>query len=573
MGSQHKGPYKEFLVEIKVGHICRLKDPERICAETPVDAVLIVDILAFNSYVFIPLVPAGALPGDKDIILESRESLKGSLPQVKAACACMSSLKGEDIAEVVDELKKPALEKILKICIKRSTENYYESVHAPAQSSAFVPGQSRIPYAGRVYTAEEIGNLVDSSLEFYLTARRYDKAFCENFNNFLSGAGLPGAVRSLTVNSGSSANLLALGALTSYKLDDLSLKEGDEVITAAAGFPTTIAPIIQHKLTPVFVDVDLGSYNIKTSRLEEAVTEKTKAICVAHTLGIPFDLERVLELAEKHRLWIIEDNCDALGAEFQLKKEYHLIKGRCVSGKRYTGTFGHIGTSSFYPAHHITMGEGGAVYTQDLELYRILLSLRDWGRDCWCEPGQDNTCQKRFGWRLGDLPVGYDHKYIYSHLGYNLKITDLQAAVGLAQLKKLPSFIEARRRHWQLLCDGLKDLADYFILPSCPVQATPSPFGFALTVQPGAGFKRDDITQYLESQGIQTRTVFAGNILKQPAFVYTRPGHRVVGDLANTDRVMNDTFWLGVYPGLNDEKLEYVMDHVRRFIKCKIKVC
>ena len=358
-------------------------------------------------------------------------------------------------------------------------------------------------------------------------------------------------VKSITVNSGSSANLLAICSLTSPKLGDLKLSEGDEVITVAAGFPTSIAPIVQNSLIPVFVDVELGSYNIDSGKIEEAISEKTKAVFLAHTLGIPFDLNKILELAEKYRLWLIEDNCDALGAEYSLKREYNLIRNKKVSGRGKTGTFGHIGTSSFYPAHQITMGEGGAVYTSDIDLYRIAKSFRDWGRDCWCEPGCDNTCGRRFKQQLGNLPPGYDHKYTYSHIGYNLKITDMQAAIGAAQMDKV----------------------------STPI---PSPFGFALTVRDNAKFTREEITSFLEKNNIQTRTVFAGNMLRQPAFADAKVKLRIGNSpllisknltdeqysrLPNTEIIMHRTFWVGVYPWMTEEMVDFMIDKIREFGK------
>ncbi len=469
--------------------------------------------------------------------------------------------KSQFLREKVAYLTKEKIDEVLRAWIKFQIVNYYRTFHKNQES--FFPGKTRINYAGRVYDEKEIINLVDSALDFWLTAGRFDREFCKRFSEYL------GIKHVLTCNSGSSANLLAISALTSYKLGDLRLKPGDEVITVAAGFPTTIAPIIQNNLVPVFVDIELGTYNINPDFLEEAVSPRTKAIFLAHTLGIPFDLDRVLEVAEKYNLWVIEDNCDALGAEYTLKREYKLVNGKVIGGKRFTGTFGHIGTSSFYPAHHITMGEGGAVYTDDLKLYRILLSFRDWGRDCWCEPGKDNTCGKRFSWKLGDLPEGYDHKYIYSHLGYNLKITDMQAAVGLAQLEKLPDFVESRQKNWQKLYEGLKELEEFFILPGYPESAIPSPFGFVLTIRDNAPFTRREIVSYLEEKGIQTRMIFAGNIIKQPAIVEGGYQYRVVGELKNTDKVMRDTFWLGVYPGLTQEMLDYVIETIKNFVKKK----
>jgi CDP-6-deoxy-D-xylo-4-hexulose-3-dehydrase len=393
-------------------------------------------------------------------------------------------------------------------------------------------------------------NLVDSALDFWLTAGRFEREFTAKLAGFL------GAEHIITTNSGSSANLLAIAALTSPKLGDRRLKPGDEVLTVAAGFPTTVAPIVQHGLVPVFVDIDLGTYNVNVPQLEAAISEKTRAIFLAHTLGVPFDLEQVAALARRHHLWLIEDNCDALGAKWD---------------EQYTGTFGHLGTLSFYPAHHITMGEGGAVITNDPKLKQLVTSFRDWGRDCWCDPGRDNTCGKRFAQQWGTLPFGYDHKYVYSHLGYNLKLTDMQAAVGLAQLDKLSAFIEKRQANWRRLYQGLQELEEFFILPEVPPRAEASPFGFVLTIRDGAPFNRQEITNFLEARKIQTRTVFAGNIVRQPAFTEGGAPYRIAGELKNTDKVMTDTFWIGVYPGLTAAMLDYMVESIKEFIGGKAK--
>jgi len=499
--------------------------------------------------------PSSVILTNKD--LEVGKLRKPSIVRLHKQCLINTT----KIKRRVASLKKESWEKILRKMVSMEVKIHYETIHKIVQQQKFTPGKTRINYAGRVYDEKEIINLVDSALDFWLTAGRFDREFCKEFSQYL------GVKHVLTCNSGSSANLLAISALTSYKLGDLRLKPGDEVITVAAGFPTTVAPIIHDNLVPVFVDIELGTYNINPDLIEEAITPKTKAIFLAHTLGIPFNLDKVLEIAEKYNLWIIEDNCDALGAEYILKREYKLINDKIVNGKRLTGTFGHIGTSSFYPAHHITMGEGGAVYTDDTKLYRILLSFRDWGRDCWCEPGKDNTCGKRFSWKLGDLPEGYDHKYIYSHLGYNLKITDMQAAVGVAQLEKLYDFVEARRKNWQKLYDGLKKLEEFFILPWYPKNAIPSPFGFVLTIKDGAPFTRKEIVSYLEEKGIQTRMIFAGNIVRQPAMVDSGYKYRVGGELKNTDKVMMDTFWIGVYSGLTDEMVDFMIEQIINFCR------
>jgi len=408
----------------------------------------------------------------------------------------------------------------------------------------FTPGKSRIEYAGRVYDEKEMINLVDASLDFWLTAGRYARRFEREFAKFL------GSKYCLLTNSGSSANLLAISALTSPKLGKRRLKPGDEVITTACGFPTTLNPIIQNNLIPVFIDIDLGTYNIQVEKIERAISKKTKAIFIAHTLGNPANLEKILKIVKKHKLWFIEDNCDALGLKY---------KGK------YTGTFGHISTFSFYPAHQITMGEGGAVLTNDPLLKKIVTSFRDWGRDCWCEPGHDNTCRKRFGWKLGKLPFGYDHKYIYSHIGYNLKITDLQAAIGVAQLKKLLFFIKTRKKNFTSLYKFFKKYEKYFILPQVTKKSEPAWFGFPLLVKPTAPFTRNEIVNYLEENKIATRMLFGGNLTKQPAYQETK--YRIFESLKNTDLVMNNLFWIGVYPGLTKEKLNYVVKVINKFLE------
>jgi len=423
---------------------------------------------------------------------------------------------------------------------------YYRHTHAGKK--AFTPGD-RIPYAGRVFDEQEISNLVDSSLDFWLTTGRYAERFEKGFAEFL------GVQHCSLTNSGSSANLLAFMALTSPKLGERRIRPGDEVITVAAGFPTTVAPIIQYGAVPVFVDVSLPTYNIDVTQLDAAFSERTRAIIVAHTLGNPFDLAAVKAFCDKHNLWLIEDNCDALGSRYLLNGQW-----------RYTGTIGHIGTSSFYPPHHMTMGEGGAVYTNDTLLKRLIESFRDWGRDCWCPSGRDNTCGNRFGQQFGELPFGYDHKYVYSHFGYNLKVTDMQAAIGCAQLEKLPGFIEARQKNWKLLRDGLAGLEDRFVLPEAAENSAPSWFGFLLTMREGAGFTRDRIVNHLEGRGIQTRMLFAGNLIKHPCFDEMRKemkGYRVTGGLATTDRIMRDTFWVGVYPGMTNDMVGHVVESIK----------
>ena len=412
----------------------------------------------------------------------------------------------------------------------------------------FTPGEGTISYGGRVYDEKELLYLVDASLEFWLTAGRYAREFEERI------AGHLGVRHCVLTNSGSSANLLAVSALTSPKLGASRLKPGSEVITVAAGFPTTVTPILQNGLVPVFVDVTLPTYNVDVERMEEARSRKTRAVMLAHTLGNPFDVDRVRRFCGRHDLWLIEDNCDALGSRY---------KGK------FTGTFGHIATQSFYPPHHMTMGEGGALFTDDATLKRTIESFRDWGRDCWCAPGRDNSCRKRHSQQFGELPFGYDHKYVFSHFGYNLKVTDLQAAIGCAQLDKLPGFTEARKRNFRALSRGLGKFADRLILPEATKGSDPSWFGFPVTVRENAGFTRDDIVAHLERNRIQTRTLFAGNLLRHPCFDPLRKakaGYRVVGDLRNTDRIMNDTFWIGVYPGITAKMIGYMKEVFSGFL-------
>ncbi len=404
----------------------------------------------------------------------------------------------------------------------------------------FAPGDA-IPFAGRVFDAEEMTSLVDSALDFWLTSGRFAALFEKRFARFL------GVREAVLANSGSSANLLAFSCLTSPKLGDRRLQPGDEVITAATGFPTTVNPIVQNRCVPVFVDTHIPTYNIDAAQLEDALSPRTRAIMLAHALGNPFDLETVCGFARRHGLWLIEDTCDAVGTTYR---------------GRYAGTFGDLATVSFYPAHHITMGEGGCVLTDKPLLRTLTESFRDWGRDCWCEPGKDNTCGKRFAWQIGELPSGYDHKYTYSHIGYNLKLTDMQAAVGLAQLDKLPKFIEARRKNFRTLRAGLAGMEDVFILPEPTPGSDPSWFGFPLAIREGAPFSRDAVTGYLEANGISTRLLFGGNLVRQPA--YRGVAYRAVGELKNADFIMRNVFWVGVYPGLSDAHLEFMIDHLRR---------
>jgi CDP-6-deoxy-D-xylo-4-hexulose-3-dehydrase len=417
---------------------------------------------------------------------------------------------------------------------------YARERFAPAP---FDPGRDAVRYAGRVFDERELTALVDSALDFYLTASRFTEAFEAGFADYL------GLGDALFVNSGSSANLAAVTALTSPKLGDRRLRPGDEVVTVAAGFPSTVAPIVQNRMVPVFVDVRLDDYNADPDALREAIGPRTRAIMLAHTMGVPFDLDTVMELVKAHDLWLVEDNCDALGSRYR---------------GRLTGTFGHVATSSFYPAHHITTGEGGMVVTDDAALAAIVRSVRDWGRDCYCAGGENNTCGKRFAQQFGTLPFGYDHKYVYSHLGYNLKATDLQAAIGTAQLARAEEFGAARRRNHALLREALEPYADRLILPSAPPATDPSWFGFVVTVRDGAGFTRSELTAYLESQRIETRSLFSGNLLRHPAFADIE--HRVVGSLDVSDAITERTFFVGVYPGLDDTRVDYIAGAFERFV-------
>ena len=410
-------------------------------------------------------------------------------------------------------------------------------------SGKFIPDSTHVRYAGRVYDEREMQAAVEASLDFWLTEGRFTARFEKDL------ADKVGVKEALLVNSGSSANLLAVSALTSPLLADKRLKPGDEVITVAAGFPTTLNPIIQNGLVPVFVDVDIPSYNINIADAARAIGPKTRAIFVAHTLGNPFDIDAVLELARKHDLFVIEDNCDSLGSTY---------KGR------FTGSFGHLSTCSFYPAHHITLGEGGAVLTSDGALTKIVKSLKDWGRDCWCGPGQNNCCGERFSGQHGDLPYGYDHKYVYSHIGYNLKVTEFQAAIGVEQLKKLDSFCKVRRRNFQLWFEGFKKYIDYFILPESTRNSDPAWFAFPLTVRKGIGFSRNDLTAFLNEHLVETRNLFGGNLLRQPA--YRGITHRKIGELPNTEQIMEDTFFLGTYPGIDEDRIAYTMSVIETFI-------
>ncbi len=428
--------------------------------------------------------------------------------------------------------------------LRQQILNLVKLYHAAAHPERlFEPGSSPVPVSGRVFGAEDMQNLVASGLDFWLTSGHFNDAFEKQLAEWIDCRHV------LTVNSGSSANLVALAALTSHLFNERALKPGDEFITCATGFPTTINPGILYGLTPVFVDVDIPTYNISPKALEAAVTERTRAIMIAHTLGNPFDLDAVMAIAEKYNLWVIEDCCDALGATW---------KGQHV------GTFGDVGTLSFYPAHHITMGEGGAVFTESGKVRRAMESIRDWGRDCYCAPGKDNTCNKRFNWQLGNLPLGYDHKYIYSHLGFNLKITDMQAAVGLSQLERLSGFVDVRKKNFEFLKNGLKNLEEYFILPEATPGSEPSWFGFPLTLRKEAPFTRGAILDYLNERRIGTRLLFGSNLLRQPYMIGRH--HRVAGTLENSDIIVERTFWIGVYPGLREIEISWMVDSIHQFV-------
>lgn len=426
--------------------------------------------------------------------------------------------------------------------IKALVAQYYRDFKKPAQEKPFEPGE-RLAYASRVYDEKEMCALTDATLDFWLTTGRFSDQFEKKFAQWI------GVRYANLVNSGSSANLIAFMALTAPELGERQIKPGDEVITVACGFPTTVTPAIQYGAMPVFVDVTIPQYNIDVTKLEEALSTKTKAVMIAHTLGNPFDLSAVKAFCNKHNLWLVEDNCDALGTKYTID-----------GVTKFTGTWGDIGTSSFYPPHHMTMGEGGCVYTDSPLLNRLIKSFRDWGRDCVCPSGQDNFCKHRFDGQYGELPAGYDHKYVYSHFGYNLKVTDMQAAIGCEQLKKFSSFIERRRHNWAYLREKLAPLADKLILPEPAEGSEPSWFGFLISVKPESGLERNKVTAYIESKNVQTRLLFSGNLVKHPCFDQLRgtDAYRVVGELTNTDFIMNNTFWVGVYPGMTDEKLNYM---------------
>lgn len=481
-------------------------------------------------------------------------SYDSSAVQISAADLSEGSLKQDSVVRVdkvitvqrkicrkVASLNSKKLDEVLRKATAINVENF--AAHK-FNAAAFVPGSSVIPPSGKVLGASELKNMVEASLDGWLTIGRFNEAFQQRFAEFV---GVPHA---LTTASGSAANLLAISALTSHRLGERALKPGDEVITVAAGFPTTVNPILQNGLVPVFVDVDIPTYNIDPQQIEAAVTGRTRAIMIAHTLGNPFDLDEVLRVAQKYNLWVVEDCCDALGS---------LYKGQHV------GSFGHIATCSFYPAHHITMGEGGMVFTKDRKLRKIIESFRDWGRDCYCAPGSDDTCRKRFGWQLGTLPHGYDHKYTYSHVGYNLNISDMQAACALAQMDRLPEFIAARKRNFAFLKNRLKSCEEFLILPEATEGSEPSWFGFPITLRESAGIDRVELLKFLNQYKVGTRLLFAGNLTRQPYF--ENRSYRISGELANTDNVMNNTFWIGVYPGLDEAMLDFAAGKIEAFFE------
>lgn len=435
--------------------------------------------------------------------------------------------------------------------IKTLVKEYYADFKKISkENEIFKPGD-RINYAGRVYDEKEMMSLTDAVLDFWLTAGKYSKQFEDDFANLF------GIKYVHLVNSGSSANLIAFMALTAPELGDRQIKKGDEVITVACGFPTTVAPAIQYGAVPVFVDVTIPQYNINVDYLEAALSEKTKAVMLAHTLGNPFNVKVVKEFCDRHNLWLIEDNCDALGSKYTIGLE-----------TKYTGTWGDIGTSSFYPAHHITLGEGGAVYTNNPLLSKLVLSFRDWGRDCMCVSGQDNMCNRRWSGQYGLMPEGYDHKFTYSHLGYNLKVTDLQASIGVEQLKKFPVFSERRKKNWRRLYEGLLELTDRIILPEAQEKSDPSWFGFLISIKPESGLDRNKVVRYIEDKNIQTRLLFSGNIILQPCFDQIRntDAYRVIGKLTNSDFIVKNTFWVGVYPGMSDEKIDYMIQVIKEAV-------
>jgi CDP-6-deoxy-D-xylo-4-hexulose-3-dehydrase len=547
---------------IEVGSICIAMVPYSDFSGFKKRSILIIDKSKYSDYLYFPLTSNKSRDG---VLIESELDIADGILPVNSIAITdrVCSIAGQLIEGRIATLKNNKLAIVLREFTKASARLYFKSQQMFSEQKTQTSKTKYIPASGKIIDEKDLDNMIDSSLDMWLTAGRFNDEFEKKLSEFLN------VKYALTVNSGSSANLIALTALTSPKLNEKRLKKGDEVITVAAGFPTTIAPIIQNGLIPVFIDIQLGTYNIDPSQIEESITSKTKAIFIAHTLGNPFDVEKVLKIADKHNLWLIEDNCDALGSKVK---------------ERYTGTFGHISTLSFYPAHHITMGEGGAVMTNDPELYSIALSLRDWGRDCWCKPGKDDTCKNRFNRQFGNLPTGYDHKYVYSHLGYNLKITDWQASIGVSQLDKLPVFIEKRKENFGIMLKGLKKIKgieNYLILPEHLPDSEPSWFGFPVTVKQNQTFNKIDLVKFLESNSIGTRHLFAGNILRQPAFLNSEIELRIRNSdilkstnlyksdyemLPNTDTAMNSTFWIGVWPTITEEDINFTLGKFKKFL-------
>ena len=547
---------------IEIGSICIAMVPYSDFSGFKKRPILIIDKSKYSDYLYFPLTSNKSRKG---VLIESELDIADGILPVNSIAITdrVCSIAGQLIEGRIATLKNNKLAIVLREFTKASARLYFKSKQISSEQKTQTSKTKYIPASGKIIDEKDLDNMIDSSLDMWLTAGRFNDEFEKKLSEFLN------IKYALTVNSGSSANLIALTALTSPKLNEKRLKKGDEVITVAAGFPTTIAPIIQNGLIPVFIDIQLGTYNIDPSQIEESITSKTKAIFIAHTLGNPFDVEKVLKIANKYNLWLIEDNCDALGSK--------------VNG-RYTGTFGRISTLSFYPAHHITMGEGGAVMTNDPELYSIALSLRDWGRDCWCKPGKDDTCKNRFNRQFGNLPTGYDHKYVYSHLGYNLKITDWQASIGVAQLDKLPAFIGKRKENFNIMLKGLKKIKgieNYLMLPEHLPDSEPSWFGFPLTVKQNKAFDKIDLVKFLESNNIGTRHLFAGNILRQPAFLNNEIDLRIRNSgmlkytnllesdyemLPNTDIVMKSTFWIGVWPTITEEDTNFILGKFKKFL-------
>lgn len=541
-----------MVYELDLGDVCRVTLLEKIGQKSQLALVLSkADDDGEIDFVFLSSQSKNSLD---EVALAPNDFVESSIETtLNLNLAKQYKLHLDTVSEHVTKLTTEALERVLRHKVIRSVALYSDEKFKP---KGFTQGQSSIAVSGKVVEGRELEYLVQASLDGWLTTGRFNTQFEQQLADYLN------VKHVLTTNSGSSANLLALTALTSPKLGDRALQKGDEVITVAAGFPTTVNPILQNDLVPVFVDISLPSYNVDVSQLEAALSSKTKAIMMAHTLGNTFNLDKVISFARKHNLWIIEDCCDALGTSYTPTIELTDTRGKVIPANtpRHVGTFGDIATLSFYPAHHITMGEGGALYTNNGQLKLLIESFRDWGRDCFCQPGHDNTCKKRFGYQLGELPCGYDHKYTYSHIGYNLKITDMQAAVAVAQMERLPAFIKTRRANFKRLHTGLSPLTQYLMLPEAEANSSPSWFGFAITLKQD---KRNELIQFLEARKIASRLLFGGNLTKQPYFL--EQNYRVVGNLANTDKVMNRSLWLGVFPGLSEEMIDYMIQSVTEF--------